>query len=387
MQLEAFLFVPALVASIISGLIFLCKTAHHYLTILENTAAGCELITWLPETFAEYFWKAGYVMWLLVLCYAPSYVLARLCAPDTISQRLVLVILVGLIYPVSQLSSLAASSSWYPLHYDTIQRLWRRPQILLNFYLLSLPLLGLAALALYLAIWAEIFWALRLCCAVLLVVCLFTYGRLLGQLAYALQLVGLPQKRRRTRKKASRIDIATAARVVQQLAPPPPSVHDLPPIHTPRDGPVYGYQIQQESISASRAHRIVAEAVDDDTPEIAPANSANSLQTSSQESEHYQPQSDSPSAHNEDDNSYRLQGADTESDQRPLLEWLGPSEQERQLRQRQRPSPISRTLWSREIITFLAQPAALMAWLSTSAWACLIVLLIQLARAYYPTGQ
>lgn len=372
MNLEAFLFVPALAGSVVCGLLFACFAAHHYLTILESTAAGGREVTWLPETFLEFCWKAGYIAWLLSLCYAPAYILSRLLTSEACWRLVLLAVLLGVAYPISQLSSLSASSPWYPLQVGTLQRLMRRPLLPLGFYLSSLPILGLLALSLYGAFWGSVMLPLRLACAFVAVLSLFLYARLLGRLAYVLQLVEpLIRRRRRRRKKRTVVDLPAAATAAVRNAPAPPRLVDLPPLQTPLDGTISGYELQVDEPTPTARRQTSTEAIEapDESPPIPRQG---------------RPLRRARLPDPEDDVPYLVQAAEVEPGRLAPPELLRPTDEERRFHLRQQLSEADRRLWNADFLVFLMQPRTLSAWSISSGLACVLVLLVQLARAFYP---
>src|SRR5256885_2278597 len=67
MNLDAFIFVPALVGSVVFGFVFALFAAHNYLTVLQSTGSGAKHVTWVSEPILDHFWKLFYLAWLIGL--------------------------------------------------------------------------------------------------------------------------------------------------------------------------------------------------------------------------------------------------------------------------------------------------------------------------------
>ena len=150
MNLDALIFVPALVGSTIIGFVFLLCASNYFLTVLEGTAAGAKEIPWQSEAITDHFPKVFYLAWLIGLWCGPAYFVGRALASgaDPGWLRLAVPLLVmWALYPVSQLSSLSASSVWVPLTPDVFARLSQKPLVTAGFYALSLPVVVLLGVA------------------------------------------------------------------------------------------------------------------------------------------------------------------------------------------------------------------------------------------------
>jgi hypothetical protein len=419
LNLDALIFVPALAGCVMAGILLVCFAAHHYLTILESTAAGGREITWMRETLLEFFWKAWYLAWLLGLCYAPAYIGVRLMAPASAERWLLVALALWVLFPIAQLSSLAAPSPWYPLSLAALNRMARKPQLVLGFYLLSLPVLGLLAAAWYGAFIQTGSLPVAVVAAFLLILGLFLYARLLGRLAYVLAIVEpLLARRRKKKRRPAPLDLPAAAQACLNKAPPPPRITDLPPIQTPLDGAISGYALQEETSEPSQAptassRRLIAEidkaedsphsgAIPSSLPEsgqstrssrfspadVSPRRRAiSNLEESTRtpRSHRKQPASPRPTRlEDEEDTPYSVQEPEVTAGQLAPPELLQPTPDERRLRYRDDAPTTQRRLWSADLLAFLSQPQTLSAWLLSSTLASVLVLLVRLARAFQP---
>src|SRR5262245_60185001 len=147
MDLRALIFMPALVGAVVFGFVFLLFFCNYYLTVLESTGAGAKEVTWVSEPIIDNFWKLWYLLWLGGLWFAPAYFIGR-AAAATASPWLALAIpflVLWVCYPISQLSSLSASSIWIPLAPDVFARLAQKPSVTLGFFGLSAAVLAVVA--------------------------------------------------------------------------------------------------------------------------------------------------------------------------------------------------------------------------------------------------
>src|SRR5262245_7143956 len=185
MDLRAVIFMPAFAGAVV----FVLFLSHYYLTVLEGTATGAKEVTWQAEPILDNFWKLWYMLWLFGLWFGPGYLIAKAVAGGTGSDWLKLwlpIAIVWLLYPISQLSSLSASTIWLPLVPDVFARLAQKPAVTLGFYLLSIPVLALFAIAFKWAFLTQGEWEMLFLGAPLVVVALFLYARLIGRLAFVL---------------------------------------------------------------------------------------------------------------------------------------------------------------------------------------------------------
>src|SRR4051812_49774210 len=123
MDLRALIFMPALVGAVVMGFVFLLFICHYYLEVLEGTAGGAKEIPWQPSGITDNFWKVWYLGFLIGMWLGPAFMIGRAVAGGDPWLRLfVPVAFLWLLYPISQLSSLSASSIWMPLVPDGFAR-------------------------------------------------------------------------------------------------------------------------------------------------------------------------------------------------------------------------------------------------------------------------
>lgn len=272
----AIIFVPALAGCAVLGFVFALFAANHYLTVLQTTAAGARHVTWGDEPILDGFWKVWYLAWLAGLWAGPAVLVSRVAGASGFAAYAVPLLFVWACYPVSQLSSLSGPTIWLPLHPGVFDRLLQKPGVTLGFFALSLvPVAGLG-LGFYAVARAEgAAWLVFGC--VVTVLSLYLYGRLLGRLAFVLMFTRSRLTRRK--KKRDRGDDlpplqtpSPADAVEEEEGFRQPS--ELPPIDTPDEGPLAGYDVtfaddapKPARVRAERAEpRRRREPDDDDVP-------------------------------------------------------------------------------------------------------------------------
>ncbi len=260
MNLDALIFIPALVGSVICGFVFLVFAAHYYLTVLEGTAAGAKEIPWQSEALTANFWKVFYLGWLLGLWAGPTYLIGRAVAPGDQWVKLAVALLaMWALYPVSQLSSLSASSVWVPLNLDVFARLAQKPAVTAGFFALTLPVFALGGLAFKWAFLTKGDLPFLFVGVPVLVFAAMLYARLLGRLAFALMFTKDLLKRKK--KKAKSLDATPPASV--EPVPAAVDLGDPRPINTP-DGELDGYNVLIADDPPAPKKRVKAQVVDDE---------------------------------------------------------------------------------------------------------------------------
>lgn len=373
MDLRALIFVPALVGAAICAAVFLTFAAHYYLTVLESTAAGSKDVTWLGESVTDAFWKPFYLAWLLCLWLGPAYVLGRSLAGSQSLPLLTLgipVLVAWLLYPVSQLSSLCATSVWVPLHPQVFARLLQAPATTLGFFVLTLPVFALGGLAFRWAFLTSGEWPLLLVGMPLLVLALFLYARLLGRLAFALTFTKDVLKRKKKKKpKKPAPDTASDREPDEAVAVQPAN---LPPIQTP-DGELAGYNVLMSDDPPAPKKRVVAEAVDDE-PAV-PAPKPHPLDRARTWTED-----------DEDATPYDMKASEVKDEERVPKAVSQPSAEEMELLARRTPKRPKR-VWGADLLACFGQPSTITA----MTILCLIGLaagvMVRVARQYDPTGS
>ena len=110
--------------------------AHSLLVVIEQTAVGFDRVVWPEDRIIDWYWKPFYVYGLLAFWIG---VIGALLVPllhlEAAQEILATAVLVWLIWPVSLLSSLTGSTRLLLLRWEVAARLGRHPLRLLTFYL------------------------------------------------------------------------------------------------------------------------------------------------------------------------------------------------------------------------------------------------------------
>lgn len=382
-DMGAVIFVPALVGAVVFGFLFALFAAHHYLTVLQSTAAGARHVTWLSEPILDHFWKVWYLAWLIGLWLGPAWLLGRAWAggsgPVWVKFAVPLAVF-WLCYPVSQLSSLGGPTIWLPLHPEAFDRLARRPAAALGFMLLSGGVLAGLGLGFYFTFLANGVPTL-VGGSVLLVVMWLLYARLIGRLAFALMFTrsifepkvkkeppARDRPRTRPRVRASADEGEDADRGFTQ-----PS--DLPPIETPDEGPLTGYDVRfadpppkpNKPRKRLKAEVVRAEPVPDAEPEPPP-----------------KPNKRRPVVDEEDEGSYGVGAPEVVPEETTPREVVRASPAELRLFSKERAVKPPKRVWTAEVLAFLGQ-AETVASVGVLTLCCLAVGgMVRIAREFNP---
>ncbi|MBM3981221.1 MAG: hypothetical protein FJ304_13210 [Planctomycetes bacterium] len=379
MDLRALIFIPALVLAALCAFAFVLFAAHYYLTVLEGTAAGAKEIAWADEPITDNFWKPFYLAGLLCLWLGPAYVIGRALATNTQLAWVgfaVPVLVTWLLYPVSQLSSLSASSVWTPLSAQVFARLAQRPGTALSFFALTLPVFALGGLAFRWAFLTADEWPLLFAGAPLLALALLLYARLLGRLAFALLFTRDLFKRKK--KKKPKAEAKPAPRDPE----PAPRPADLPPITTPLDGELVGYNVLMTDDPPAAKKRVRAEVADDDVPPPAPPP-APPRRTA--KSDHPLDRARAWTDEDEDATPYEMKPSEAPKPEEPRpSELLKPSAEEMALLDRSDAPKQPKRVWGGELFAFLGQPSTISALVILSTITALAGAAVRVARQFNP---
>jgi hypothetical protein len=244
MDMRAVIFVPALTGSVIASFIFLLFAANYYLTVMESTGVGAREVTWISEPILENAPKLAYLAWLVGLWLGPAYFIGRWATSgiDSTWVKLAIPLLVfWLCFPVSQLSSLSGSTIWLPLVPDVFARLAQKPAVTLGFFALSILVLAAFGVAFKWAFLTADEWPKLFAGAPLMVLTGLLYARLIGRLAFALKFTKSLFPGKKTRKPKPLGDIAARTEDAEPTFTQP---SDLPPIATPDEGDLTGYDVK-----------------------------------------------------------------------------------------------------------------------------------------------
>lgn len=380
MDFRALIFMPALTGAVVFGFVFLLYACHYYLTVLEASAAGADEVPWASEAVTDHFWKFWYLGFLVGAWLGPALIVGRAVAgrePGWVQFAVPLGVL-WLCYPVSQLSSLSASSIWVPLTPDVLTRLARKPLVVLQFLVLSGLTLALFAVGFRWAFQTEGEWHLLLVGMPLLVAAGFVYARLLGRLAFVLRFTrGLFDRKAGKKKPAEGAPAAQAAGPELAAGRQP---RDLPPVQTPDEGALTGYDVEYGDRPARKKRkRVRAEAGADEKP-TSPAPPVDG------EGDRAPPRNPLWTDEDEDKAAYGVKDAEVVAREQVPEAVAKPSAVEARLLSRDDRPKKPKRAWGPELLSFLGQPGTLSAVVILSALGGLVGVMVRVARAYNPAA-
>jgi len=387
MDLRALIFMPALAGAAICVFVFLLFLSGYYLTILESTAAGAKEVTWIPESPLDHLPKLIYLLWLFGLWITPALVVGRALTAGVDSSwlnRAAPLLVFWLCYPVSQLSSLSATSIWYPLVPDVFARLAQKPGIVLGFLVLSAVVLVPFAVAFKWTFQTTGDWPYLFAGAPLLVLSSLIYARLLGRLAFALRFTkGLfPAKKRK--KPKPRVKQETDDEPKRPRTQP----RDMVPLDTP-EGELAGYDVKFEDEAPPpprkrlKATVVESESEPGDEPEVAQARPRKSRPAPETAVERGKVWTDD----DDDESAYGVHEAEVQPEDRIPEELVRPSALEMRLLSREDAPKKPKRVWNLELFAFLAQPNTVSALLIASALCFAAGVMVRVCRAFSPYGE
>lgn len=358
MDLRAVIFVPALVGCVLFGFVFALFAARSYLNVLQGTGAGAKRIPWNSGPILDSFGEVFYLAWLIGIWLIPAWFVSRAFGSGSglLWVRYAVPLSVFWIcYPVSQMSSLSGPSIWLPLHPDVFGRLARKLRLVLGFLGLSGGVLALLGLGFHWTFVADGMVTLFAGSLLFVVAGLF-YARLLGRVGFALMFTRSLFARRKKRKRREEAAESSANESGPEAESAVSNASDdelgfvqpseLPPIHTPDEGPVHGYNINFAD-EPPKKKRVRAVAVKEAPKESASAEPATI---------------ESPRGSNADDDdlmSYVVREPEVEPEAAAPKEVIQPSEFEMQLLNRDDAPKPPKHVWNGDVFTFLFQPDSL----------------------------
>jgi hypothetical protein len=389
MDLRALIFLPALVCAVICGCVFLLFAAHYYLTVMESTGAGAKEVTWLREPVTDSLWKPFYLAWLLCLWLGPAYVIGRSLAGAADAPWLgfaVPVFVAWALYPVSQLSSLSASSVWIPLHPQVFARLAQKPAATVGFFALTLPVFAVGGIAFRWAFLTADEWELLFAGAPLLALAGLLYARLLGRLAFALMFTRDVLARKKKKKPQTAVRLKEAAEEPATVSRPvgvQPS--ELPPIMT-LDGELTGYNILMADDPPAPKRRVKAELAEDGPPPAAPPSPRTAPANRSAKPAHPLERSRTWTEDDDDASPYAMHASEVKDEERIPEAVLKPKVEEMALLDRRDTPKPPKSVWSPELLAFLLQPGTITALAILSATATAAGVMVRVARQFNPVA-
>ena len=374
----ALIFVPALVAIAVFGFVFSIFAAQHYLTVLQSTGSGAKQVTWPSEPFIDNFWKVFYLGWLIGLWLGPAWFLGRAFATGSElpwMRYAVPLSVFWICYPISQLSSLSGPSIWLPFHHDVFGRLARKPDVLIGFFGLSGAILVAFGLGFHWTFNSKDFMWLFVG-APLFVVAALMYARLLGRLAFALMFTRSILNRKK-KKKPRTEEASDASEPRTTFAGEPPARNEvaeeeefmqpseLPPLQTPDDPALSGYDVKFEDDHPRPRKRVRAESATRE-PQGADARPPS--------------EEDGPTA-------YGVHAPEVEPEHRAPAEVVKPSAIEMRLIGREDAPKPPKQVWNAELLVFLAQPTTIGNIVLLTVMLMLVGAVVRLAREFNPAAD
>lgn len=382
-DMGAIIFVPALAGSVIFGFVFALFASHHYLTAVQSTGSGSRDVIWSSEPILDHFWKVFYLAWLIGLWLGPAYLLGRAYTAGTDSAWVRLAVPLAVFwacYPISQLSSLSATTIWLPLTPDVFGRLAQKPGVVLGFYLYSALVLAVFGVAYKWTFLTAGSFELLFVGAPLLIASGLLYGRLIGRLAFVLAFTK-PLLAPRKKKKRNREDDAAPTEEADEAERPrfrQPS--ELPPVQTPDEGPITGYDLTDDEEPAAKKprKRVRAEAAEAE-PEAGKARPRRPAKPGSNRSRDWTDE-------DEDKTPYGMTAAEVVPDEPKPVDVVKPSAEEMRLISKDDVPKPPKEAWSPQLAAFLVQPETLPVVGLLSVLCILAGVMVRIARMFNPVG-
>jgi hypothetical protein len=229
---------------VIVGAYVFAYAAHIFLSAIESTATGFDEVAWPDEPYVDWLWKGVYLFWLVALWLVPllfvNQWLSRTQTAAVAAAQFVYIAaaLFWLLFPISLLSSMSASSRWIFFSPALLPRLFQRSGSLIVFYALTGPVMAGVAFV--------VWWSLRgggilsvPIAAFAVSAGLLIYARLFGRLALlarhttgrADRAAAAPTRRvrtfRRVQERAASYDpVRSGQRIMQPSDLPPTDAAD-----------------------------------------------------------------------------------------------------------------------------------------------------------------
>jgi hypothetical protein len=385
MDLRALIFMPALVGAVVFCFVFLLFACNYYLTVLESTGAGGKEVTWVAEPMLDNAWKLAYLGWLFGLWFGPAYIIGRAAignAAPWVTLAIPFLIL-WILYPISQLSSLSSKSIWIPLNPDVFARLLQKPGHVLVFFALSGVTLALFGVVFEWTFVRQGEWGLLFLGAPLVVILGLIYARLLGRLAFALRFTtGLfPTKKKKRKPVAKAEEEPEPVRAPVQPA-------DLPPLNSP-EGELVGYNILMSDdplpVPKKRVRAEVAEAEATKATNDTRLDPWEDTRDTPARPDRQPPPI--PTADDDERVAYGVKEAEVVPEERIPDEVVKPKQSELELLSRKDAPKRPKHMWGADLFAFLGQPGTVSAILIASGFCFMVGVMIRVCRDYNPASS
>jgi hypothetical protein len=251
---EVIPFMLLLALEALVGFYLLSYAAHSFLTVVQETAAGNDEVRWPDEPLIDRFWRVFYLTWVAVCSAAPAVlVLPLLYGVLPKGNHVLKVVLAGapvlwLLFPLCLLSTLSAGSYWVVVHPGLLRRAGKRPGSVAAFYGLTALLGAGLVLLLCVALGSEagVSGVLVLPGAPAAAAAVLIYARFVGRLGWLLSRVRVGPARKRRPPKRERTEPVQGYDPWAVSEEKRPRARRGPPIVLPLDGPVTGYDLEDE---------------------------------------------------------------------------------------------------------------------------------------------
>ncbi len=131
------IFFSILVATVIVSIIVLAYAGYSFLVAFIDTAAGADEIIWPGDPVQDWFFKGWYLTWLLAVWAVPPTLLAGLLGLERWLCVLAAAAVLWLLFPVTLLSSLSASSAMLIFRPVIVRLLLKQFRLTVAFYAVS----------------------------------------------------------------------------------------------------------------------------------------------------------------------------------------------------------------------------------------------------------
>jgi hypothetical protein len=252
-----FVFVPMLAATaIVAGAVW-CYVSHVFVVITEETAAGNDAVFMDDDPVYDWLWQGIYIGWFVAVWVVPAFLLGRIVTMSIdddwrwYAVALIAFLVFWMAFPLSVLSSMAAESRMALFHVELFQRLGKRIGDVAVFYLLSGLLVALCVPLVPWLLTGGGFLPYFVAPPILATVFVL-YGRLLGRLACLARLTPIRSRRKKKKQKPKRgVEVNDPWDVPEEVRREDEArgggfiqPRDLPPIDTPDEGEVTGYDVR-----------------------------------------------------------------------------------------------------------------------------------------------
>ena len=263
--MNALVYIPLLALTWCLGFLLAVFAAHYFLVVLDNAASGSERVIFPDEPLVDWFGKVFYLAWIGGVWMAPLIILGGLMSSVAWVRLVFTAGSFWLLFPIGLLSSRSANSPWMPFWPGLFARMGQRKPAVIGFYLLSIPISFAFVGCFYLiAMSQELSIATVIGLAPVAAAGFLVYARALGRLGLVLTFTKGSKNEPKTRKKKAKKkeDLPKIGEHTEQPINKQPS--EMPPMDTPYEGPISGYDVQYEDRPTPEKPAVARKLDDDD---------------------------------------------------------------------------------------------------------------------------